>query len=165
MALSQTILVGPQGGTPHAALGIMSVVKIRGEQTSGAFSIQEMVLPPGFFAPPHRHERMSEVSYVLEGELGALVGEEEFQAGVGSFVVRPKGVIHALWDARGDGVKLLDIYTPAGFEAFGEEVASRFAVTAPTFDELAEIGRRHDVTFFPELAPRLMQKYNLRMPT
>jgi quercetin dioxygenase-like cupin family protein len=164
LAAKETILVEPQGGLAHSALGINAVVKIRGSQTSGAFSIVDMSLPAGFFVPPHVHERTEEVSYILEGELGALVGEEELRAGPGSFVIRPKGVVHALWSANGRSVRVLDMYTPAGFEAFGEELAKRFASAPPTFEQVAEVGRRHDVRFLPELAPRLIQKYSLRMP-
>ncbi|HVH62719.1 MAG TPA: cupin domain-containing protein [Candidatus Dormibacteraeota bacterium] len=164
MPISQTILVGAEAGAPHSALGIEAVVKVTGGQTSGAFSIVEMVLPRGLLVPPHMHERTSEVSYILEGELGAMVGDDELQAGPGSFVVRPKCVVHALWSAGGRSVRLLDMYTPAGFEAFGEEMARRFSITPPTPEQLIEIGRRHDVIFFPELAPRLIQKHNLRMP-
>lgn len=164
MAVSEAILVGPEAGVPHSALGIRSMVKIRGEQTSGAYSIVEFRFQPGFFVPPHLHERTDEVSYILEGELGVMVAEDEFQAGPGSFVVRPKGIPHALWTARDGPVRCLDIYTPAGFEAFGEELARRFSAKPPTLEEIAAIGRRHDVTFLPELAPRLIEKYNLRLP-
>lgn len=164
MAVTGTILVGPEAGTPHSFGGFSSVVKIRGEQTSGAYSIVEFVFQPGAFAAPHLHERTDEVSYVLEGELGAMVAEEEFRVVAGAFVVRPRGVPHALWNATSQPVRGLDIYTPGGFEAFGEELARRFSSAPPTFEQVAEFGRLHDVIFLPELAPRLVKKYNLRMP-
>jgi quercetin dioxygenase-like cupin family protein len=164
MALTETILVPPGAGTPNSFGGFKTLVKIRGGQTAGAFSIVEFAFQPGAFAPPHLHERTDEVSYILEGELGAMVAKQEFRAAAGSFVVRPKGVPHALWNATDRPVKFLDMYTPAGFEAFGEELARRFSSTPPTFDQLAELGRRHDVIFLPEQAPALLQKYNLRMP-
>jgi quercetin dioxygenase-like cupin family protein len=164
MSTAESVLVRPDQGAEHSAMGIRSVAKIKGAQTFGAFSIVEVRLPAGFFVPPHKHEKTSEVSYVLEGKLGAMVGAEELQAGLGAFVVRPKGVPHALWSADGQPVRVLDMYTPAGFEEFGEELAQRFASAPPTFDQLIEIGLRHDVIFLPELAPPLVRKYNLRLP-
>ena len=164
MGVSEAILVRPEAGVPHSALGIQSNVKIKGEQTSGAYSILEFTFQPGFFVPPHVHGRTDEVSYILEGELGVMVAEDEFLAGPGSFVVRPKGIPHALWASGDRPVRALDIYTPAGFEAFGEELARTLADKPASFEEVAAIGRRHDVTFLPELIPRLIQKYNLRLP-
>lgn len=164
MAVTESVLVGPGAGTPHSFGGFTALLKIRGKQTSGAYSVVEFVFGPGSFAAPHLHERTDEVSYILEGEMGAMVGEEEFRASAGAFVVRPKGVPHALWNATDQPVRLLDIYTPAGFESLGEELAKRFSSTPPTFEQVAEVGRRHDTIFLPELAPRLVQKYNLRMP-
>jgi quercetin dioxygenase-like cupin family protein len=167
--MRETIMVEPGAGTPASVAGPLAgssvVFKIRGEQTSGAFSIVEFVAGPGFFVPPHRHERTAEISYVLEGELGVMVAEEEFQARAGSFVVRPKGVPHALWNATDRPVKLLDVYTPAGFEAFYEELGRLFSSTPPpTIEQRNEAARRHDTIFFRELAPPLVRKYNLRMP-
>lgn len=164
MAAKEMIMVEPGAGSPVSALGFKTVIKIRGEQTSGAFSIVENMLPPGAFVPPHRHERIDEVSYLLEGELGAMVAEEYFQLRPGSFVVRPKGVPHALWVTGTRPARFLDIFTPAGHEAFFEEVARIASLSPPTAKQLAEAGLQHDVIFMPELAPPLVKKYNLRMP-
>jgi uncharacterized cupin superfamily protein len=93
------------------------------------------------------HEKFDEVSYVLEGELGVMVGEEEFQVPTGAFVVRPKGVPHALWNIGERSTRFLDIYTPAGHEAWFEEVARMLsAVPPPPLDQVLEAGRRfrHD---------------------
>jgi quercetin dioxygenase-like cupin family protein len=165
MAAAQRVLVEPEAGTPVSVLGFDAVIKIRGEQTSGAFSVVEIAAQPGAFTPPHRHEGIDEMSYIIEGELGVMVAEEELQAGAGSFVVRPRGVPHALWNVTDRPVRFLDVYTPAGHEAFFEEVARLFSSSPPpTPEQRLEFARRHDVIFLPELAQRLMVKYGLRMP-
>jgi hypothetical protein len=92
-----------------------------------------------------------------------MVGDKEFQAGAGSFVVRPRGLPHALWNAGDQPVKWLVFATPAAFLAGFEELDSRFSSTPATFEQLIENGRRHDVTWLPELAPALIAKYGLRM--
>src|SRR5207245_9712902 len=95
---AQNVLIQPASGRAVSFFGNRAIFKVRGDQTSGAFSITEVVLAPsGTLVPPHLHEKMAEVSYILEGTLGVMVAEEEFQAGPGSFVIRPKGVPHALW--------------------------------------------------------------------
>jgi quercetin dioxygenase-like cupin family protein len=163
--LPQKVVVEPGGGRVLATPGVEFAFKVQADQTSGAFSIVEFVGKPGMFVPPHFHERTDEVSYILEGELGVMVAEEEFQALPGSFVVRPRGVPHALWNIGDRPVRGLDIYSPAGFEAWFDELARLFSSTPPPDSErVAEVARRYDVVLLPELIPPLLQKYNLRMP-
>lgn len=160
-----SIIVERQAGQVIVAPGVEATVKIQGGHTSGAFSVTEQVFQPGFFVPPHKHERIDEVSYLLEGVLGVMVGEKEFEAGTGSFVIRPKGVPHALWNVGKRPARFLDIYTPAGHEGFFEEMAKlRSAPIPPSPDQIFEAARRLDTIFLPELAPPLMQKYALKMP-
>jgi mannose-6-phosphate isomerase-like protein (cupin superfamily) len=159
------IVVEPGSGRVVSLAGNQVTFKIQGDQTSGALSSVEYVMRPGMFVPPHLHEKADEVGYILEGELGAMVAEEEFKAGPGAFVVRPRGVPHALWNITDRPVKILDIYTPAGLEAFYDELARLLSATEPpTLEQMFEAGRRYDTIYLPELAPALMQKYGLRMP-
>lgn len=166
MALpAEKIIVGASSGRVISFAGNQATFKVHGDQTSGGFSIVEYAAKPGTFIPPHLHEKTDEVAYILEGELGVMVAEEDFHAGPGSFVVRPKGVPHALWNITDRPVRFLDIYTPAGMEAWFEELARLVsAPEPPTLGQLVEAGRRYDVIYMPELAPPLMQKYGLRMP-
>ena len=100
---------------------------------------------------------------MLDGELGVMVGEEEFEAQAGSFVVRPKRVPHALWNPADRPVRFLDVYTPAEFEAWFDQLAGLFSATdPPTIDALIEVGRRYDVILAPELAPQLIEKPRFR---
>jgi quercetin dioxygenase-like cupin family protein len=161
----ERIIIEPGSGRVVSLAGNQITFKIQGDQTSGAFSSVEYVMRPGMFIPPHVHEKADEVAYVLEGELGAMVAEEEFKADPGAFVVRPRGVPHALWNVTDRPVKFLDIYTPAGLETFFEELARLLSAgEPPTLEQMFEAGRRYDTIYLPELAPPLMQKYGLRMP-
>jgi quercetin dioxygenase-like cupin family protein len=162
---AEKIIVEPTGGRVVSFLGNHVIFKIQSGQTSGAFSIIEGLYPPGNFTPPHRHEKTDEVGYILEGELGVMVAEEDFRAAPGTFFVRPKGVPHALWNLTDRPVRYLDMYTPAGMEAWYEELARLVSASEPlTLDQLFEAGRRYDTIFMPELAPRLMQKFGLTLP-
>jgi mannose-6-phosphate isomerase-like protein (cupin superfamily) len=46
-------------------------------------------------APPHYHKKLIESFYVLSGELWMKVGDREVNAGPGSFVLVPPGVVHS----------------------------------------------------------------------
>ena len=166
MAIGQErIVVGSGEGEAIASVFGYSIIrKINAQQTSDAFSIVELIYPPGNFTPPHRHEKTYEVGYVLEGELGFMVAEEDFRVGAGSFVVRPKGVPHAIWNITDRPAKLLDVYTPAGFEAWYSELARLVnGSTPPTMEAIFDAGRRYDSVFMPELAPRLIHKFGLKL--
>ena len=166
MAIGQEMIIvrSGEGELIASVFGYDVIRKITAQQTSGAFSIVELMYPPGNFTPPHRHEKTDEVGYILEGELGFMVAEEDFRVGAGSFVVRPKGVPHAIWNITDRPARLLDIYTPAGMEAWYQELARLVGGSKPpTMETLFEAGRRYDSVFMPELAPRLIQKFGLKL--
>ena len=63
--------------------GFGVVGKVSGMDTGGAFSVVEHPLGPGVLgAPPHTHANEDETSFVIEGEIGVLIGEKEFRAGL-----------------------------------------------------------------------------------
>jgi quercetin dioxygenase-like cupin family protein len=164
IGLERIVVEAGGGRRMPAPFGYELISKIHADQTSGGFSIVELVYPPGNFTPPHRHEKTDEVAYILEGVLGVMVAEEEFQARPGSFAIRPKGVPHALWNNTAQPVRLLDMYTPAGMEAWFEELTRLASPNPPaTREQIFEAGRRFDTIFMPELAPPLVQKYNLKL--
>jgi hypothetical protein len=67
--------VGPGEGLnlPLARLG--TVQKVPAVVTQGLAAVVEHTLPPGHLgAPLHRHSREDELSIVIKGSLGALLG-------------------------------------------------------------------------------------------
>lgn len=158
------VVVDQSSGRVVSFFGTRCIFKVAGEQTSGAFSVIEGTYPPGNFTPPHRHEKTTEIGYILDGSLGVMIAEEDFVAGPGTFFIRPAGVPHALWNNTHRPVRFLDIYTPAGMEAWFEELARLTSgAEPPTLERLFEAGRRYDTIFMPELAPPLIKKYGLKM--
>jgi mannose-6-phosphate isomerase-like protein (cupin superfamily) len=96
--------------------------KASGEDTGGAYSLTDSMVPPQRDPPPHIHHREDEAFRVLEGELEVLVGENKFKAGAGSFVHPPKGVLHSYQNVGTGPARLLTLMVPAGLERFVEEV-------------------------------------------
>ena len=77
--MAQTrMTIGPTEGE-HVQIGpgLGVVFKIEGHETGGAFSIVEHPIKPRALVIPHVHEREDEFSYVLEGEIGARIGDQE----------------------------------------------------------------------------------------
>jgi quercetin dioxygenase-like cupin family protein len=52
-------------------------IKASGEETGGSFYLGEVVIQPAFAGPPpHDHERLHDMFYVLEGTLTMRLGDE-----------------------------------------------------------------------------------------
>src|ERR1700731_1312152 len=71
------------------------LVKADETATGEAYRLFESTVPAGGSgAPPHYHGRAEEGFYVLEGALSLRVGEWQVDAGAGTFVLVPRGVVH-----------------------------------------------------------------------
>src|SRR5215470_11871042 len=104
-------------------LGGMGVVfKLAGTETGGLFSVVEHPIEPGRLVPPHMHTREDELSYVIEGEIGARIGDQELKAGPSSYVYKPRNVPHTFWNAGPKPARLVELIAPAGFEKYFEEM-------------------------------------------
>ena len=73
---------------------------LRGEDTGGHFALLEHTIPPrALAAPMHTHEREDEYSLVLEGRVGAQIGDDVVVAEPGQLIRKPRGIPHAFWNA------------------------------------------------------------------
>src|SRR2546421_7227097 len=94
-------VVGPRDGKAGFLGSIGVRFMIDGAESGGGFSLVEHPMSPRALAAPlHRHHREDEYSYVLEGRMGALLGDEVLEAGPGGPVVQPPGPRHTLLNAR-----------------------------------------------------------------
>ena len=151
-------VVGPRDGKAIdlAAIGVRFMVW--GEEAGGGFSLVEHPIPPRHLAAPvHRHSREDEYSYVLEGRLGALLGDEVIYAGAGDLAFKPRHQWHTFWNAGDTTCRILEIISPAGFERYFDEVADGAAPRA----ELAE---RYGLDVDLDRIPSLCEEYGLRFP-
>ena len=78
-------------------------------------------------APLHRHAREDEYSYILEGSMGALLGDEDLVAGPGDLVFKPRNQWHTFWNAGDEPARILEIISPAGFEKYSRSSLSSAA--------------------------------------
>ena len=143
------------------ALGVRFM--IRGAQTDGRFSLVEHPLGPrALGAPLHTHVNEDEYSYVLDGEVGIQIGDEDLIAAPGTLVVKPRGIPHAFWNAGDAPARLLEIISPGGFERYFKEAATVFATDGPPdFAQLAAIAARYQLSFDFDSVPLLAQKHGL----
>jgi mannose-6-phosphate isomerase-like protein (cupin superfamily) len=152
-------VVGPGDGkaVDLGSLGVRFMVW--SEESGGGFSLVEHPIPPRTLAAPlHRHTNEDEYSYILEGRMGAQLGDEVVHAEVGDLVFKPRDQWHAFWNAGDGPCRILEIISPGGFEHLFEEVAEPREDTGPSLDV------RYGIEFDFESVGRLCEEHGLTFP-
>jgi quercetin dioxygenase-like cupin family protein len=131
---------GEQIGGPTAV-----TIKATGEETNGSFYLGEVVVAPGFPGPPpHVHERLHDMFYVLDGTLTMRLGDEATELREGSFVCVPPGVVHTFSNRSETSVRFLNFNTPAGWENYMRDLDAALAKGTPSQEEIGQIASRYD---------------------
>lgn len=117
--ISLPFVVGPGEGLDAPLSRLGTVHKVPASATEGRLAIVEHTLPPRALAAPlHRHSREDELSIVLEGRLGALLGVDAVEAGPGSYVLKPRGQWHTFWNAGDTPLRFIELLIPGGFDGY-----------------------------------------------
>src|SRR5919201_3196097 len=96
---------------------------VGGAESGGGFSLVEHPMPAHALAAPlHRHSREDEYSFVLDGRVAALLGDEVVHGEVGDLIFKPRGQWHTFWNPGDEEARLLELISPAGFEGYFEEM-------------------------------------------
>ena len=155
-------IVGPKDGKAGDLGSIGVRFMIYGEDSGGGFSLVEHPMPPRRLAAPlHRHSREDEYSFVLEGRMGALLGDDVVYAEPGDLVFKPREQWHTFWNAGDKPARILEIISPAGFEHFFEELSSRPADGPPDPRELVALAARYGAELDFESIPALMERFGV----
>ena len=165
MQVPRKLLIGPREGQEVRFPGGGVVFKLFGEQTAGLVSIVEHPIEPGALAPPHVHTNEDEISYILEGTVGVRIGDEEFMAAPGAYVIKPRGIAHTFWNAGPEPARLIEIICPAGLEHYFAEMAQLIPANGPPdFEKLAALQLKYrNPRVHPEWVPELATKYGLKV--
>ena len=118
-----------RSSVPQAEQGFLGSIGVRflidGAEAGERFAFLEHPMSPRALAAPlHRHSREDEYSFVLEGRMGALLGDEVVEAGPGDLVFKPRNQWHTFWNAGDEPCRILEIISPAGFERYFRELAA-----------------------------------------
>ena len=132
---------------------------IGGDESGGGFALVEHPMPPrGLAAPLHRHSREDEYSFVLEGRVGAQLGDEVVHGEPGDLIFKPRGQWHTFWNAGDEPARILEIISPAGFECFFLELVEPETPDRPR----ATLPARYGIEFDHASIPGLLERHGLR---
>ncbi len=158
-------VVGPKDGKAGSLGSIGVRFMIDGEETGGGFSLVEHPMPPRRLAAPlHRHSREDEYSFVLEGRVGALLGDEVLVGGPGDLIFKPRDQWHTFWNAGDEPARILEVISPAGFEGFFDTLVDLVAEQPPDPDTLASLAGEYGVDIDPSTVPDLIAEHGLEFP-
>ena len=135
------------------------------ELSGGAYALIEHTLAPGLIgAPPHRHSREDELSYVLEGTLTVWRSGTVTETAPGGVVPKPRGEWHTFWNGGSVPVRFLEVVSPPAFVDYFRELPGLLPASGPPDPaRLAELAARYALEFdFAALGP-LMARYGLRL--
>lgn len=155
-------MVGPTDGHYAQLGGCGARLLVCGEESGGGFSLVEHPIPPrSLCAPLHRHDGVDEYSFVLEGRMGAILGDDVVYAETGELAFKPRDQWHTFWNAGDTTCRILEIISPAGFEHFFREFDE--GVRSGTFDP-ERLSRQYGIEFDMESVPRICAEHGLTHP-
>ena len=160
---SRIIIRPDEGARVH---GLDMAHKVDARRLGGRLLVMESQGAPGVLVPPHTHTREDECSYVISGRLVFRADEEIVTADAGSYVIKPRGVSHAFWNAGSEPARVMELHVPATFASYYDEVGAIFTDSAMTEHERREAleahHARYGVTFHWDRVADLAHRYGVR---
>ncbi|HMO53181.1 MAG TPA: cupin domain-containing protein [Tepidiformaceae bacterium] len=153
------------GLIPFAAtelLGMAGTAQDRFVLRDGAIAVVEHILPPRVLAVPfHIHTREDELSFVLEGRVGAQLGHEVLHGAPGDLIVKPRGQWHTFWNAGDSPARILELILPGGLEEAFRQIHFRPELADP--EQLAALAASFGCDMDFERTGPLMERLGLTM--
>ena len=155
-------------GRADGKAGFLGSIGVRfmldGPEAEERFSLVEHPMSPRALAAPlHRHTREDEYSFVIEGKVGALLGEEVLIGEPGDLIFKPRNQWHTFWNAGDEPARILEIISPAGFERYFEELVDLGGVTQASPELLGELCARYGLDMDPDSIPGLLERFELSL--
>jgi quercetin dioxygenase-like cupin family protein len=139
------VVHGPGEGERLSVGTSETILKATGADTDGSFFLSETTIAPGFPGPPpHRHERLHDMFYVLEGVLTVRLGEDAREVGPGTFICVPPGVVHTFSNPSDAPVRFLNFNTPSGWENYMRDLAAAADAGPLTPEAIGQVASKYD---------------------
>jgi quercetin dioxygenase-like cupin family protein len=139
------------------------IYKVASEDSAGRFALLQGGLPARVLIPPHIHTREDEMTIVIRGRLGAWVGEQEFELGPGGVLLKPRNIVHAMWNPTDEPSVLLEYISPGAYVRFFEEVATLPGQWVGDRRALVELAASYGQRWVEtEWLPDVIRRYGLR---
>lgn len=159
--------------------GFGAVFKLSSRTNNGEVAILEHPFEVGTITAPHRHTREDEHSIVLAGEIGFRSDDNEVVLGPGGYITKPRGQMHAMWNASDAPGRIVEVITPGGFEFYFRELGEllvshtggpadkdRGVRTWHELPEFTELAAKYGLTYgTPDWLDDVVRRYGLKPPS
>jgi len=82
--------------------------------------------------------------------------------GPGGYITKPRGELHAMWNAGSTPARMIEIISPAGFEHFFREICELAAAGPADAADVTAIADRYGLVFDqPDWLPDVISRYGL----
>lgn len=160
-----TIVQPGEGRVEDLGDGVGVAFKLWGADTGGSISVVEHPFEVGALVSAHLHTREDEYSIVTEGEIGFRSGDREVVLGPGGYITKPRGELHAMWNAGPVPARMIEIISPAGFELFFRDVAELAATGTADVPDFVSLAESYGLQFGePDWMPDVIARYGLTPP-
>jgi mannose-6-phosphate isomerase-like protein (cupin superfamily) len=167
-------VVQPEEGEYVALPGFGAVFKLSSKTNGGEASIVEHPFEVGLLTAAHRQTREDEHSIVLAGEIGFRSDDSEVVVGPGGYITKPRGQMHAMWNAGSEPGRIIEVITPGGFENYFRELGELLLdhahdpVGKPLHElpEFGELANKYGLTYgSPAWMDDIALRYGLNSPS
>lgn len=160
------LVLPPETGEMVWLKGIGARYLVRGDQTGGRFAVVVHPIKPRALASPmHTHSHEDEISLVIAGRVGVQIGDQVLVAEPGTVVFKPRGIPHAFWNESDEETRVLEMITPAGFDAYFREMAALYAESTtgmPDPQRAAALYAKYGLDLDVASIPQLIEAHHLR---
>jgi quercetin dioxygenase-like cupin family protein len=158
-------VLGPRDGKAGFLGSIGVRFMIDGNEADERFSLVEHPMSARALAAPlHRHTREDEYSFVLEGSIGALLGDDVVIGKPGDLIFKPRDQWHTFWNAGDEPARILEIISPAGFERFFAELVDLGGVAQADPQAFDDLRSRYGLEMEPDSIPELIERFGVVFP-
>ena len=122
-------------------------------------------------APPHVHDELDELMYVLEGTATVMIGKDIFEVPTGGWLFRPHGIPHSFWNSQNTRLRFIDFFFNQNIEDYLEEFLHKIPAyikehnITPDNPEIvariSDLNKEFGITWFPEQLQDILDKYGL----
>lgn len=113
---------------------------------------------------------------MLAGEIGFRSDDNEVVLGPGGYITKPRGQMHAMWNAGTEPGRIIEVITPGGgFENYfrelselltSEEEGSQAGTPLHESSELADLAKKYGLTYgTPDWLDDVVTRYGLTPPS
>ena len=134
-------------------------------ETDGRLSMLQVTIPPMTLVKPHLHTREDEFTLVLSGTVGARLGDQTTEEiPEGSWLAKPRGVPHAMWNVSDQPARILEVVLPGGLEAYFEAIAPVLKNHGPDWTkQYYALAEAHGLEILDDWSDELKARYGITL--